>query len=467
MSKIICDVCGSAYSDTASQCPICGTAKRDTSVKTPENESAENGYSYVKGGRFSKANVRKHNSGKELTRKPAEKPEEPKSNMPPLPVAPKPAKQERPKPVKEERPKPVREERPKTTKEERPAPRKDSESNGRITNIILAVIVLILLALVIYACVYIVQHYYELFPSEDKPSEPSGTHQTVGGIRIPCVGITLPALERLESDGAPQKLDISFTPSNTTDEKSFVSSDPSIADVDEDGVITVYASGEVTITVTCGDESAELPLTCVLVTPTDPTQPSEPTVPDVPEGALKFVNASGKEATDVTFSKYGEEYQLYKGEIEASLVTFTSSDPTIVTIDEAGKIKIVGKGIATVYAEYGNRKIECKIICSNVQVPVETVYELNYTDVTMKVGESLTIRLLDKQTGAPVSGLTWYHSMPGTNYISLKETDTGVKVTGTDVTVGVKGVAYVRVMCDYEGVTYTCIVRVKAKPAEE
>ena len=56
MSKIICDVCGSAYADTADQCPICGTAKRDTNATKPESQS-EGGYNYVKGGRFSHANV--------------------------------------------------------------------------------------------------------------------------------------------------------------------------------------------------------------------------------------------------------------------------------------------------------------------------------------------------------------------------------------------------------------------------
>ena len=299
MSKIICDVCGSAYSDTASQCPICCTAKRDTSVKTPESETAEAGYSYVKGGRFSKANVRKHNSGKTLDRIPAEKPaDEAKSNMPPLPVAPK-----APKPVKEERPKPAKEERPKPVKEERPAPAKENDNNGRTTNIILAVIVLILLALVIYAGVYIVQHYDELFPSGNVPTEPSGTQQTVGGVRIPCVGITLPAMEKVESSGDPVDLGVTFNPSTTTDDVTYTSSDPAVATVNFKGQITVHASGSVTITITCGDQTAELPLTCVLVTPTDPTEPSQPTVPSVPEGALKFVNANNKEATDVTLHR--------------------------------------------------------------------------------------------------------------------------------------------------------------------
>ncbi len=68
MSKIICDVCGTSYPETAVQCPICGCVRPgevkviagDTTVQ-PEEKPTSN-YTHVKGGRFSKANVRKRNS---------------------------------------------------------------------------------------------------------------------------------------------------------------------------------------------------------------------------------------------------------------------------------------------------------------------------------------------------------------------------------------------------------------------
>ena len=66
MNKIVCDLCGTSYPETAPQCPICGTAKSDTAKTKPD---AESGYAYVKGGRFSHANVRKRNAGqKDLPR---------------------------------------------------------------------------------------------------------------------------------------------------------------------------------------------------------------------------------------------------------------------------------------------------------------------------------------------------------------------------------------------------------------
>ena len=67
MSKVICDVCGTSYPETSAQCPICGYARTaDAAAIADEGVAAQAGstYQYVKGGRFSKSNVRKRNSGK-------------------------------------------------------------------------------------------------------------------------------------------------------------------------------------------------------------------------------------------------------------------------------------------------------------------------------------------------------------------------------------------------------------------
>ena len=476
MSKIICDVCGSAYSDTATQCPICGTAKRDSyAVCADSEQKTDNGYHYVKGGRFSHANVRKHNSGKQLARTSSQKAEAQEPDMPPLVTK----KAAQPKPVSNPEPRVEKKPEPKPVKKAEPAPmphkEKNSDDLNRSTNLILIVIVFILLAAVVFAGIYVVQNYKNLFGGGITPTQPStGPQQTVGGVRVPCTDIRLPELDVLESDGTPVKLDVEIVPANTTEEKSFVSSDPTVAEVDNKGMLKVLSSGEVTITITCGEQTKTLTLTCVFVDPNAPTDPTDPIPPTEPEGELRLVDAKGKVATDVTFTNYGETYQLYAGDIDASLVTFTSSDPTIVEVDANGKIKIVGKGIAVITAQCGSKKAECKIICSKVEVPVETSYKISFSgadplkgDVTIAVGEKQMIYLMDVTTNAPVSGLVWYQSMPEHNYIALEDRGTGVRVTGLEVTIGVKGVAYVRVMCDYEGVTYTCIVRVKAPPETE
>jgi predicted nucleic acid-binding Zn-ribbon protein len=56
MEEYICDVCGTAFSETDSVCPVCGCAK--TAASHAAGETVEES-GYVKGGRFSKSNVRK------------------------------------------------------------------------------------------------------------------------------------------------------------------------------------------------------------------------------------------------------------------------------------------------------------------------------------------------------------------------------------------------------------------------
>jgi len=78
MSKIICEVCGTSYPETAAQCPICGSAHKPpvrTAAPARTQKSSSGEYTYVKGGRFSQANVNKRNntSGSAYSAKPASK----------------------------------------------------------------------------------------------------------------------------------------------------------------------------------------------------------------------------------------------------------------------------------------------------------------------------------------------------------------------------------------------------------
>ena len=65
MSKVICDICGTSYPDTAEECPTCGYSNSDT-VDFVEEESAIEAeemltHTPTKGGHFSKGNVSKRN----------------------------------------------------------------------------------------------------------------------------------------------------------------------------------------------------------------------------------------------------------------------------------------------------------------------------------------------------------------------------------------------------------------------
>ena len=57
MNKVVCNICGTSYPESATQCPICGNVQ-NTEKGTSANSNNGN-YTYVKGGRFSKANVKR------------------------------------------------------------------------------------------------------------------------------------------------------------------------------------------------------------------------------------------------------------------------------------------------------------------------------------------------------------------------------------------------------------------------
>ena len=66
MNKIICDICGTSYPETADQCPICGTAK-DVSAESLLEEEVVTATERPKGGRFAAGNGRKRQSRVEET----------------------------------------------------------------------------------------------------------------------------------------------------------------------------------------------------------------------------------------------------------------------------------------------------------------------------------------------------------------------------------------------------------------
>ena len=116
MSKIICELCGTAYPDTADCCPTCGTEKPEAAEFTPpvqEEPAPKREYTPTKGGRFSDANVRKRLKNK---------------GIPPA----------KPKAVQAQEPK-KREDRPG---QERPRPQKQqSQSSGSNKGLVIAAVI--------------------------------------------------------------------------------------------------------------------------------------------------------------------------------------------------------------------------------------------------------------------------------------------------------------------------------------
>lgn len=318
MSKIICDVCGTSYPDTATQCPICGCVRtaenKSVSSRTRSNRDSGEGYTYVKGGRFSKTNVRKRNKASGVV----------SVNV-----------------VKDKR-----------------GSRQGADNNGNRG--LVATVIVLLLAIVAVVLYITVRYFIPGFVSSEQ-TEPAQTMPTeTTQATVPCEEIELDVMSvTLDKVGATHVITVSVNPADTTDEIEFVSADESVATVETQGnkaTVTAVASGKTMIIAKCGDLKATCTVECALEDSEDET--TESTGETIPEGAVLELNRS-----DMSLFRVGETWDLRKGDIPASAITWTSENPNVASV-ENGVVKAVGNGMTTIHAECNGQKVSCIVRCN-------------------------------------------------------------------------------------------------------
>ena len=330
MSKVICEICGTAYPDTENECPVCGFEKTETAEILEEEGTAAANPGHVKGGRFSKSNVNKKNSD---------------SNR----------------------------------KAEAPAKRKRKKKRGNSDRgLIIAIIVLLLAIIATAGYIYIKYFAPEWAAGEDtkpvetttKPTIQTLPPQTQGSTEtadLSCTGLTLyEESVRLNEIGGRWLLNVVPTPANTTDTITYTSGDETVATVSADGEITAVANGETVITITCGEVTVECKVICQLPdeTEADETEPDE-TDPDTTEPEETEPKDAGDfklKKDDITFDAKGQTYQLYDGDLDVSDIVWTVGNTAVATVKD-GVVKAVGAGMTTVYAEYNGVKVSCIVRC--------------------------------------------------------------------------------------------------------
>lgn len=413
MSKIICDVCGTSYPETANQCPICGCAK----AVAGDTKDSGAVYTYVKGGRFSTKNVRKRNRAAQV------------------PVASQP-------------------------EDETPQPEKDNKDKG------LVITAIALLLVIVAIVIYIAMRFF--LPGaadkettnayQDTTSAAEATTGTTGPVEIVCEDLTLTdGVIELDKAGAAWLLSVTPVPNDTTDEITFTSADPKIASVTQGGKIVAEGAGQTIITVTCGTVTKQCRVVCGFEEETTAETTEETTAPVDENFKLN--------REDFTLANKGDTWLLYTGDVPASQITWSVDDEKVVTVSN-GTVTAVGPGYTTVRATYNGTEVKCIVRCGFTeqntgsgggiagtggvsedggQVSTGTSYDLSHNDVTIRVGESFNISLQDASGNAVA--VTFSSANANTCSVS------GSSVTG--VAAGMSSVS-----ATYNGVTYTCIVRV-------
>ena len=209
--------------------------------------------------------------------------------------------------------------------------------------------------------------------------------------------------------------------------------------------------------------------------PEQPTvqQPAEPAQPDenrymneedqqpeqaaAPAQEVETVSCTSLtlSAPTVTFEDAGRFFNITFTRTPADCtepVTFSSSDETVATVSEQGKIVAVNAGSAVITAQCGEQTAQCLVTCDFAYVGAETSGDvpmelsLNKDDLTfMNAGEQYTLSV----TGAPEGArLAWQSSDESVVTVS----ENGV------LTARGKGTATVNVTVDGSS-DLTCIVR--------
>lgn len=163
------------------------------------------------------------------------------------------------------------------------------------------------------------------------------------------------------------------------------SSDEGVVVVDEGGVVTAVSNGVATVTAAVGSVVRSVVVTVVqevagvLVTPSSATLAA---VGDVVQLSAEVLDDNGNP-------------------VVGGAVTWSSSDESVVTVDQAGLVTAVGDGSATVAAVAGGVTGSAQVVVSVSDVVLQVAIDISPNSLNLSAKGKLTARILT--TSDPVS----------------------------------------------------------------
>ncbi len=190
-------------------------------------------------------------------------------------------------------------------------------------------------------------------------------------IRVESVGLDKPSAT-LTVGGEPLQLEATILPATATDKGVKWSSDKeSVAEVDEEGLVTAIAEGTAKITVTTDDggKTAECEIT---VNPAGP----EPI-------RVTGVTLNHDFRSMLVTDEFTLEATVEPSDATDSSVTWDTSDETVVTVDSEGNITpvAIGEATITVITNDGKLEAECNIsvnVLGEATFRTEKIWEVNW-----------------------------------------------------------------------------------------
>ena len=168
-------------------------------------------------------------------------------------------------------------------------------------------------------------------------------------VKVAAKGITVPDnLDVKLNDGNETTVEATVSPADATDVKvSYASTDEAVATVDKDGKVQILQPGECDIVTTLTQEGKKV---VEKKTHIKAFYEVEGITLDKTEGILTAGNTVTLNAT-----------VLPKEIADETIVTWTSSDEKVATVDENGKVTAIAAGEATITANAGEKSATYKL----------------------------------------------------------------------------------------------------------
>lgn len=253
-------------------------------------------------------------------------------------------------------------------------------------------------------------------------------------ISVTGVKLDKEALELVEGDS--YQLTATVAPANAHNKKvTWSSSDESIAMVDQHGKVTAVKEGVVIIIVTTEDGGKTA--TCeVTVKKKEEPAPNPIVIVDIKLDPKYMVLEEGE--TDMLVAT------VTPSDADNKNVTWSSSDESIATVDQNGKVTALKKGTAIikVTTEDGEKTATCTVIVINkdVYVPGQTQVRvtkvsLNKTELKLKEGATETLIATVTPDNADDKTVTWNSDHPEVATVDANGKVTAVRAGSCTITV--------------------------------
>ena len=248
---------------------------------------------------------------------------------------------------------------------------------------------------------------------------------------IQATGVTLNATSVELYETATKMLVPTITPANVTNKKViWSSSDPSVASVNVDGVVTAVSQGTAVITCTTQDSS----------------RTAKCTVKVLKTIKSKSVSLDSKSLTLNDGTSATLTASIKPDNVSITSLNWRSTNKKVATVNENGVIKAVGPGTCKIVATTKDtgKKAVCKVTV--VETPVKRV-KLSRSTLTLAMNKTYTLKATTVPSYATNQKMTWTTSnkkivrvsktgkiravAPGTATVTVISQDGGHKATCT------------------------------------